>query len=463
MSDRIGQVLAAYAHQTTWDRLPPETVHETKRRILDSVGVAMAGFDEDAATAARAYAATLPDPGGATLWGTANRSNAEAAGFANGVAVRCLDFNDTYLSKEPLHPSDSIPALVALAERYRQGGRELIAAIATAYEVSVTLCDAASLRAHGWDHVNYVGIGVACGAGAMLGLSPERIEHAIAIAAIPHAAMRRTRAGELSMWKGAAAANAARNAVFAVQLARAGMTGPDRPFEGEMGFFEQLLGGETFDDDDVLWRLETKAPPTRILDTYVKYWPVEYHAQSAVDAALQFPADVVGDPEQIASIEIETFQTAYDIIVKDPEKWDPKTRETADHSLPYIVVAALLDGEVTRRTFDLERIRDPRTLDMLKNRVSVREELELTAGYPEGIPNRITVRTVGGDKRVREVTHPRGHARNPMSDEEIVAKYRANVEERWEPDRVAWVQHLVWDLDREANLRELTSALAVPA
>lgn len=458
MSDRISRLLAEYAHGVTWSELPTETVHEVKRRVLDSVGVAISALDEDAPVAARRYAEGSIDPAGATIWGSEMHASPEVAGFANSVAVRALDFNDTYLSKEPLHPSDVIAPLAALAQRRELGGRELIRAIAVAYEVSVTLCDAASLRAHGWDHVNYIAVGVACGAGAMLGLPPERIEHAIAMATVPHAAMRQTRAGELSMWKGAAAADAGRHALFASLLADAGMTGPNEPFEGEMGFVHQLLGGEPF-DEPVLWRLEATAPPTRILDTYVKYWPVEYHAQSAVDAALQFPEEVVGDISRVASIAIDTFDAAYQIIAKDPEKWDPKTRETADHSIQYIVVAALMDGEVTKRTFDLERIRDPVTLEILRERTTVREDLELTAGYPEGIPNRITVTTVTGDKRVREVRHPRGHARNPMTDEEVVAKYKANVAERWDHERTAWVQHLVWDLEREGNLDALMRAL----
>ncbi len=458
MPDRYSNLFASYASTIAWERLPPETVHEVKRRILDSVGVAVAGLDEAAAVAARTYASSLPEPDGASVWGSGIRSTPEVAGFANGVAVRCLDFNDTYLSKEPLHPSDAIPPLAALAERRGLGGRELITAVAIAYEVAVTLCDSGSLRARGWDHVNHLGIGVACGAGALLGLPREQLEHAIAMASVPHAAMRQTRAGELSMWKGAAAANAARNAVFATLLAEVGMRGPDRPFEGEMGFLEHLVEGGAF-DDAVLWRFESTAPPTRILDTYVKYWPVEYHAQSAVEAALGFPADFASDPDAIRTIEIDTFDAAYQIIAKDPEKWDPKTRETADHSLQYIVVAALLDGDITRRTFDLERIREPRTLDVLQHRVAVREDLELTAVYPDGVPNRITVTTTSGDRRVREVTHPRGHAKNPMTDEELVAKYKANVTDRWPPDRVAMVQHLVWDLEREGNLTYLLRVL----
>jgi 2-methylcitrate dehydratase len=459
VSDRITHLLAGYASDVVAEDLPEQITHEVKRRILDSIGVAVAGLDGDAPAAARAYAEDLPDPNGATIWGSHLQANPEVAGFANGVAVRYLDFNDTYLSREPLHPSDVIAPLIALAEWHDRPANDLLAAIATAYEVSVTLCDAASLRTHGWDHVNYIGIGVACAAGQLLRLPVEGIEHAVSIAAVPHAAMRETRAGELSMWKGAAAANAARNAVFATLLAEKGMTGPARPFEGEMAFARQLLDGEGF-VQEVLSRLEAEASPRRILDTHIKFWPVEYHAQSAVDAALQFPDGFLKGADRIKSIEIDTFDVAYQIIAKDPEKWDPKTRETADHSLQYIVVAALLDGEVTSWTFEPERFRDPRTLDILKEQVTVREDPELSAGYPGGIPNRITVTTTAEDREVREVRHPRGHARNPMADEEVVAKYRRNVEGRLDAERVASVERLVWDLDQEESLQPLARALA---
>jgi len=456
MSDRTSRLLASYAAGVAWDELPAETVHEVRRRIVDSIGVAMAAFDEDSPAAARAYAGT--HPGGATLWGTGDRSAAEAAGFANGVAVRYLDFNDTYLSLEPLHPSDVIPPLVALAEARGIGPHDLFAGIALAYEIGVTLCDAASLRAHGWDHVNYIAIGVACGAGRMLGLDAAKIEHAISIATVPHAAMRQTRAGELSMWKGAAAANAARNALFAVALAEAGMTGPYEPFEGEMGFFAQLLGGERF-DEAALAGLEAGEPPRRILDTYIKFWPVEYHAQSAVDASLQLREALGGDPSRIATVRIDTFRASYEIIAKDPEKWDPKTRETADHSLQYIVCAALLDGEVTMGTFDLGRIRDPRTLAMLRDAVTLEEDPVLTAGYPEGIPNRVTVTTTDGETLVREVAYPRGHARNPMTDDEVMGKFRPNVAKRWSDEQAARVADLAWHLDEQPGVDGLVGAM----
>jgi 2-methylcitrate dehydratase len=458
MSDRYSRMFARYAAGVDAASLPEATTHEIRRRILDSVGVATAAFDEDSPTAARAYAGHRPGAPGGTIWGTTQRADLEAAAFANGVAVRFLDFNDTYLSLEPLHPSDVIPPLVALAEARTISPLELFAGIAIAYELGVTLCDSASLRAHGWDHVNYIAIGVAAGAGRMLELEADRIEHAISIATVPHAAMRQTRAGELSMWKGAAAANASRNALAAVLLAEAGMTGPFRPFDGEMGFIAQLLGGETFDDAP-LASVREGAPPSRILDTYVKCWPVEYHAQSAVDAALQLRDELGGSLDGVEHVHIDTFGVSYQIIAKDPQKWDPKTRETADHSLQYIVVAALEDGEVTQRTFDLERIRRPATLHRLQHEVSLDEDPELSAGYPEGIPNRIVVTRADGTQPVREVRYPRGHARNRMSDDEVAAKYRVNVAERWADAKAERVATLVWALDSAASVDGFLAAM----
>ena len=458
MSDPYSRLFARYAAGVDAVSLPEATVHEVRRRILDSVGVAAAAFDADPPAAARRYAAARPGAPGATLWGTSQRADPEAAGFANGVAVRYLDFNDTYLSLEPLHPSDVIAPLLALAEARTMAPRELMAGIAVAYEIGVGLCDAGSLRAHGWDHVNYIAVGVAAGAGRMLGLDAARIEHAISIATVPHAAMRQTRAGELSMWKGAAAANASRNALTGALLAEAGMTGPFHPFDGEMGFIVQLLGGEAFRDAP-LAAMREGAPPSRILDTYVKCWPVEYHAQSAVDAALQLRGDLGGSLEGVEHIHIDTFGASYQIIAKDPQKWDPKTRETADHSLQYIVVAALEDGEVTQETFDLERIRRPETLRWLQHQVSLDEDPELSAGYPDGIPNRIVVTRADGSQHVREIRHPRGHARNPMTDDELTAKYRANVAGRWTDAKAERVAELVWSIDAAPTVDGFVAAM----
>lgn len=450
MRDKYQELFARYA--TSLFDLAPETVHEVKRRMLDTLGVMCAAISGDAPRAARAYASAFPILNGATVFGTQVHSTSEIAAFANGVHARYLDFNDTYLSLEPLHPSDVIMPLLALAEMRGTSGIDLIAAIAIAYEISMNLCDAASLRAHGWDHVNYIGIGTAAGAARLLRLDAERAAHAISIAMTPHAAMRQTRVGELSMWKGAAAANSARNGLFGALLAQSGFSGPFEPFVGKMGSITQMLGGGNF-REAAFARMGEGSAPQRICDAYIKKYPVEYHAQSAVDAVVELNGDING--LEIERVEIETFRAAYEIIVDDPEKWKPTTRETADHSLQYIVCAALLDGQVTQETFSADRLRDTRIADLLA-RTQVVNSVRLTAMYPESIPVKITVWTRDGSTYVREARYPRGHSGNKMADDEVIAKFERNRASVLSDEKAERLRDVIWGLEKITRLSELT-------
>jgi len=261
-------------------------------------------------------------------------------------------------------------------------------------------------------------------------------------------AMRQTRAGKLSMWKGAAFANASRNGVLAAMLAAQGMTGPAPIFEGEMGFFAEVAHG-AFDLLDLGGRNGAEYMLPR---TYIKNWPAEYHAQSAIDAALQI-REQIGDPGVIDRVLIETFDAAVEIIA-DPEKWRPKTRETADHSLPYCVAVALQDGEVGLAQFSERRIADSTLLDLV-SRVEVRPDAGLDARYPASTPNRVSVTTKDGQEVAREVEFPRGHSGNPMTDDEVERKFRRLAEGELAPDRQAEVLRRLWALETETDLPSL--------
>ncbi len=451
MRDRVSQLIA----QIVLNSGQPSdgVLHEVKRRILDSLGCYFGAWGEESARIARESAARYGGrKDGATIWGLDAGASVEWCAFANAVGVRALDFNDTYLSLEPLHPSDMIPAIIALGEQLNCSGMELLESIAVGYDVGCRLCDSATLRKRGWDHVNYTMIGAVAGLSRLMKLDQNQIENALAIAVVPHMAMRQTRAGELSMWKGAAAANACRNAVFAVLLAKAGMTGPSQPFEGETGFFKQVSA--------VPFKSEAWSDPVRcdgILRTFIKLHPVEYHAQSAVDAALEIHK-MLGDPMSIASVRVETFEAAYTILVKDPEKWRPRTRETADHSLPYIVAASLHDGGVWLDTFTPTKIASTgirKIIDVME----IVEDEQLTRRYPLEIPNRLTVKTIDGRTIVREVGIPRGHAGNPMTDNELVAKFNKLTTNILSEDRRKAIADVIWRLDRLQSITELTRLL----
>jgi len=451
--DRITKALAQYAESINYDRLPIDVVHEVKRRVLDSLAVAFAAYNNEPVALARRAISRAQSQWGARVLGTRYRVTPDWAAFVDGLMIRYHDFNDTYLSKEPLHPSDMIAAAFSLGDVLGSDGKSAITSIAIGYEAAVSLCDAASLRKHGWDHVNYLGVGSTLVASKLLGLDSEKTQHALAIYAVPHAAMRQTRVGELSMWKGAAAANATRNAVFAALLAAEGFTGPFKPFEGEMGFIRQLLSGEF--DYGPLAEIERLVPPHRILGTYIKPYPVEYHAQTAVEAALRLREKVRA--EEIEKITIETFQAAYDIIgPKDPEKWNPYTKETADHSIMWVTAAALLYGPITIDSY--ENIRDPQILSLMK-KIEVRVDPELDKMYPKAHPNRITVIAKSGARYTEQVDYAKGHPKNPLSDRELEEKFFSNTR-RVLPSRLQReVVEFVWHLE-DRNMAELLDLLA---
>ena len=448
MTKTLAERFAEYAVGLRFEDLPAAVVHEVKRRVIDSLGCAFGAWDAEPCAIARRVASRFS--GDATVWGTRHKAPPDWAAFANGCLVRYLDYNDTYLSKEPAHPSDNIPAALAVAEMKGARGRDLIAAIVLAYEIQCRLCDAASIRARGWDHVTYGAFSTALAAAKLMKIDIERTRHAVNIAGVNSAALRQARVGELSHWKGCAFANAARHGVFAAMLAREAMTGPSPIFDGEKGF-EKLVSGPldvVLPGDDFM-----------ILKTSIKFWPAEYHSQSAIEAALRLRKQIRG-VDEIGSVLIQSHDAAVDIIGSEPEKWRPTSRETADHSLPYIVAVALADGEVTERQFEPKRSGDPKLLDLVQ-RVKVERYAELTARYPESVGNIVTLKTSDGRTLTERVDSPHGSAMNPLADAEIEDKFLALANPRLDRDRVEALLHWLWRLDEAPDLSQFPSFLEV--
>src|SRR5213595_2262100 len=378
MTATLAERLADFAAALRFEHLPAAAVHEVKRRVIDSIGCALGAWHTEPCAIARRVAARFNATNGATLLGTRHAAPPDWAAFANGCLVRYLDYNDTYLSKEPAHPSDNIPAAFAVAQAHGAGGADLIAAIVLAYEVQCRLCDATSLRAIGWDHVTYGTFSTALAAARLMKLGAEQTRHAVGIAGVTSAALRQSRVGELSHWKGCAFANAARHGVFAALLAREGMTGPAPIFEGEKGF--QALVSGPLDARVGDWGKD-RDDNFMILNTSIKFWPAEYHSQSAIEAALKLRPQV-GDTARSETVLVDSLDAAVDIIGSELEKWRRTSRETADHSLPYIVAVALADGEVTAKQFGPARIADPALLALLQ-RVKVERHAGLSGRYPK--------------------------------------------------------------------------------
>ena len=462
MTKTLAHQLADYACALRFEDLSKEVVHEVKRRVIDSLGVALGAWREEPCAIGRKVASDFSAGQGATIIGTNHKSPPDWTAFANGCCIRYFDYNDTYLSKEPAHPSDNISAALAVAESVGASGRELITATALAYEVQCRFCDAASIRARGWDHVTYGAFSTALASAHLMELDAEKTRHAVNIAGVAGAAMRQARVGELSHWKGVAFATAARHGVFSALLASAGMTGPGPIFEGQMGFEKQLgvsLGnvGEKF---AVPFSKTKHGPAAMILNTSIKYWPAEYHSQSAIEAALSLRKEIT-DPSQVKSVTIESHDAAVDIIGSEPEKWKPKTRETADHSLPYITAIALIDGEITSKQFEPERFKDPEVWKFLEQ-VKVERNAELSALYPSGAANIVHVDLASGKRLTRRVDYPLGHAKNPLKDSQVEGKFKALVVPVLGEKRAKKILDLVWKLDTAEDVDELMEALEMP-
>ena len=445
----IAKGLSEYAHSLRYKDVSANVILETKKRFLDALGCAIGAFNESPVRSARRVAETNYTSKASTILGTRIKTSPDVATFVNGAMTRYFDFNDTYLSKEPAHPSDNIASCLAVAQMKQRSGKELILAIALAYEIQCRLSDAASIRSRGWDHVCYGLVSSALASGKLLGISTEELENAVNISLNSHIAMRQVRAGELSDWKGFSFANASKNAVFSSLLAESGITGPSPIFEGEMGFWKQVSGKFELDIESFGGRKGSFKLP----QTYIKYFPAEYHAQTAIWAALELRKQIESQ-EEITSIEIETHEAGYSILGKDKEKWKPKTKETADHSLPYIVGIAFLQGNVDNRSYSSRNLTNDRVIDFL-NRISVKEDTKFTQEYPGKIANRINIMLRDGSKLSKQVDVPKGHPNNPMSAQEIEAKFKRLTKNLLKESQIDRIFKFVWSLENEQDVSQL--------
>ncbi len=395
--DATTERLVDYARGTRYEDIAPDVVAACKDRILDTLGCVAGAYGHPTSAAVRKFAARYQMDTPATILGDGTQAAPEMAAFANGVMLRLLDMSDTYRLKAGGHPSDIMSAALAAAEIGGADGKALITAICIGYEVYCGCCDAIDLNSMGWDQPVYGVAASALAAGRLLGLDRAQMGHALALALVPNMATYQTRQGELSVWKGCAGANGARNGLFAALLAQAGITGPDKPIEGACGLWD-IVG--RFD-----WPLQPGTPPARIARTNLKCFPICYHGQTAVWTALGLRDRV--RPEAIETVEVATYRTAFRMMANDPTRWAPKTHETADHSLPYVVGTALLEGTVDDGAFTADALHAPAITALMK-KIAVVEDDALTAQHPDKYPCRITVRLSDGSAVHERAALPQG-------------------------------------------------------
>jgi 2-methylcitrate dehydratase len=452
-SPSLAEQLAAYAHGLRFEDLDAATIERVKTHVIDTIGCGIGAFDERPVRICRDVAFTVG--GNATVIGTDKRATAELATFANCAAFRYLDFNDTYIGRFSVHPSDHIAACLAVAEAEGASAQDLIAAVVIAYEVNCRLVDACDISTRGWDPTAMSPPAVALAAGKLMKLAPERLTHAVNIAINDHVPMAQTRVQTLSDWKGLSDAEAGRNAVFAALLARGGLTGPAPIFEGRSGFFQQVTGPATVD----VVGFGRRGAEFRINRCSLKRYPAVIYTQTAIVAGIEIAREV-GSLDRIAAIEIATTRRGFQRTGSEKEKWAPETRDTADHSLPYITARAMFDGDITNETFEPHMFREPRIRQFMK-KITVSEDPALTARQGAAAPTRVTAVLTDGQRITREVDTAPGFPGCPMSKADVEQKLRGNVGKRWSSEQTDAALAALWQLERIDDLAAFLGKLIV--
>ncbi len=452
--DSIQQCLAHYACDLRYDDITAEAKHAAKVRVIDTLGALFAGFFAEPCRISRNLAARMPDPAGATIIGTRMKTAPDLAAFVNGITARYIELTDNYQKAGSFggHPSDVITPLLGVAEFAHASGRDLITSVLIAYETYTRLSD--GFDNMGFDHATFNCLGVAMGAGKLLGLSVEQLSHCIAMAIVPNNILRQVRTGHMSMFKATASGQAARAGVYAALLARAGMEGPPLPFEGKAGWCDHVAR-KRFDLD-----IMRNSKPCKILDTSIKLRPCGGLSISSVLAAEKVA------PLRSASVKrvvVEVYKHAWERAGSGEHRWNPDSRETADHSIPYLVAATLMDGTVNTRTFDDAHLWNPELRAVMK-KIEVIEDAEFTNAFerlPQQHRTRVTVVTSNDERLVGESGGEENDLATQKSAAQIVEKFRGLTEDTLGSARVTALLERLWHLDEIQDMAELPPTLNI--
>lgn len=454
-TDPVQDALAASAVALEFADLAPETVHAAKKRILDTVAAVFPALDAEPAVAGRRLAVSAYPSSAAAILGTRERTTLDMAAFVNATTARHAELNDAlHIPGRPGgHPSDVITPLLAVAEGSGASGADLVSSVALAYEVYIAMAEATRLPI--WDSTNWAALGVAIGAGKLLGFTEQQFRDCVAITVIPNNALRRSRRGQLSMWKAAAAGQAGRAGVFAALVVHSGMRGPSLPFVGRTGWLEGVASGAPME-------LAEFGQPRRLHRTLLKPRGTCGTAIPSVLAAERV-FDATRDPASITRVLVETYADAKEKLGTHPHHWRPTTRESADHSIPYVVAAVLVDGEIGPEQFDDRHLTDP-VIRQVVDRVEVAEHEGFTRDYaaaPHLHRTRVTVETSDGGRTIGETGGEHGEIGEEMDDESATRKFRSLTRGHLSSDQIDELLQALWTLDSAADVSALP-ALMVP-
>ncbi|HTZ95407.1 MAG TPA: MmgE/PrpD family protein [Terriglobales bacterium] len=448
--------MARWAAALEYKHLSTEAIYQAKRFLLDSIGCALGGYKQHDVAIALEVLDEIAGRGPATVVGTGRHVDPVSASLANALMIRCMDYNDIYWKQDPSHPSDIFPAAIACCEREKSSGKELIVGLVLGHEFEMRLCEAAfpGIRERGWHHATLTAFVSPIVAGRTLHLRWQQIQHAIGISASRHATFGAVTAGKLAMMKNTVDPLATQSGVLAALMAEKGYTGPEHVIDGKEGL-AHCFGPE--------WKLnfltDGLGDSWRITQCGMKAFPTEALTHTPISAVLDLVKEHDLKPDDVTKIQIRSLARAADIL-SDPSKYDPRTKETADHSLPYVIAAALAERQVTPVQFTMQKIMDPVIRAQLK-KVEVLADPEIEKVFPALQRVVVNISTTNGQTFTRQLDYPKGDPRNPLTDAEIEEKFSALAEGVLSAAVQKKLKDAIWNLEKidlVSKLMQLTKA-----
>src|SRR5467141_3775981 len=448
--ETITATMSRWAAGLEYNQLSQDAVYQAKRFLLDSVGCALGGYQQHDVVIALEVLKEIAGRGPATVIGTGQKMDAVSASLANALMIRCMDYNDIYWKQDPSHPSDIFPAAMACCERAKSDGKELIVGFVLGHEFEMRLCEAAfpGIRERGWHHATLTAFVSPIVAGRALHLTWEQIQHAIGISASRHCTMGAVTAGKLTMMKNTVDPMATQSGVLAALLAEKGYSGPEHVIDGKEGL-AHCYGPE--------WKLnlltDGLGDSWRITQCGMKFFPTEALTHTPISATLDLVKQNDLESDQVQKIQVRSLARAADIL-SDPSKYDPRSKETADHSLPYVIAAALVDRQVTPAQFEMNKIVDPEIRAQLR-KVEVLADPEIEKVFPALQRVIVNITTKDGRTFTRQLDYPKGDPRNPLTDTEIEEKFAALAEGVLSKRAQEKLTDAIWNLEKIGSVNKL--------
>lgn len=440
----ISRMLAEFAAKLKYEDLSDEDISHVKRFMIDTMGCALAGSRvEDTEIAAEVYR-ELDGKEECTVIGRDFKTSSYYASFLNSLSARAMDYNDIYWKADPSHPSDLIPVAMAVAESRHLPAKEFITAVIIAYEIEMRLCEFAvpGIRERGWHHATLTQLASPFVAGKLIGLDVDGLVRACGISGCHNLTLGGAVAGKLTMMKNTVDPLAAQSGVVAALLAERGYSGPEEVLEGKEGIFHCL--GEGWDVGKLIGGLEKGT--FKIGGCSMKAFPTEALTHSPISATLELVKEHRFTTEDVAAVTVRTIHRAADILA-DPSKYKPESKETADHSLPYCIAAAIADGQVTPLQFKDEKIHDPRIRGLL-NKIKAVEDERFEAAFPAKQCTEVTVVLNDSRSFSKKLDYPQGDPRNPMNREQLETKFHSLASAVFETEKRNRLLDACYNLDR---------------